>query len=66
MSGYTADNVLERLWNDSSHEEDIFGNEFDCVSDEDYRDESVPHRGEKMACSKRVKATTHYSKVSGC
>ena len=49
MSGYTADDVLERLWNNSADEEDIFGNEFDSKSDEDYRDESGPHRGEKMA-----------------
>ena len=51
MSGYTADDVLERLWNDP---EDIFGNEFDGKSNEDYRDESGPHRGKKMACSERV------------
>ena len=54
MSEYTADHVLERLWNDSADEEVIFGNKFDGESDEDYRDESGPHRGEKMACSKRV------------
>ena len=54
MSGYTADDVLERLWNDSADEEDIFGDELDGESDEDYRDESGLHRGEKMARSKRV------------
>ena len=58
MCGYTADDVLEWLWNDSADEEDIFGNEFDGESDEDYRNKSGPHRGEKMACSKRVKAET--------
>ena len=54
MSGYTANNVLERVWNDSADEEDIFGDEFDEESDEDYCHESGPHRGEKMACSESV------------
>ena len=47
MSGYTADDVLERLWN----------NEFDSESHENYREESGPHTGKKMArsTSERVK-----------
>ena len=43
---HDTDDVLQRLWNDSADEEDIFGYEFDGKSDEDYRDKSGPHRGE--------------------
>ena len=54
MSEYTANDVLERVWNNSGNKEDIFGDEFDNESDEDYHNKSGPHRSEKMAPSKRV------------
>ena len=40
---------------DSADLKDIFGNEFDGESDENYREESGPHTGKKMARSERVK-----------
>ena len=39
MSGYTANDVLERVWNDSADEEDNFGDDGD--GDEDLNKDKI-------------------------
>ena len=41
MSGYTANDGLERVWNDSADEEDNFGDEFDGESNEDLNKDKI-------------------------